>query len=137
MIQSLILSIEEKEARILNSNTPFKEKFKAFLLIELDDFPHPSSHLLRDLHLHHLKAAELFDQFNVSRALHLKNLLDDGVRQGLINPVPTAFVSNLISCIAKTIVRENLTENHALSFRDSLNISIDLFIRGLMIHPEK
>ena len=131
VIQSLISSTEEKEKEILDADLPFDQKLRDFLFMELNNFDYPSAILVRDIHFHHPSAVELYNQFNANRAQHLKKILDEGVQKNLINPVPTDFIALFLSCIAKTIVREDLAHSCGISFQKSLHLAVDIFIRGL------
>ena len=104
----------------------------SFLLLELDDLPHPSSLLARDLYHNHPQARQILTQFKENRQDLLKDLLDESVKEQIIPPIPTAFVADLLTSTATTIIQESLPEKHQMTFEESIKISVDLIARGLL-----
>lgn len=93
VVTLLTKSAAEKQQSILSANIPLPQKLTSFLLLELDDLPHPSSLLARDLYHNHPQARQILTQFKENRQDLLKDLLDESVKEQIIPPIPTAFVA--------------------------------------------
>lgn len=132
VITLLTTTAAKKQQSILDADIPLPQKLTSFLLLELDDFPHPSSLLARDIYRNHPRARKMLSQFKENRQALLKELLDQSVREQIIPPIPTSFVSDLLTSTATTIIKESLSEKHHMTFEESIKISVDLIAQGLL-----
>lgn len=137
VIQSLLQAAQATEDKAMQANVPLSQKLSNFLLTEMDDFPHPSSLMARDIHNHHPEAYRLLSDFGAKRTQRLAKLLEQGIQEGLIAPVPTGFIGELLSGTAETIIRNKLAEKHHLTLHESMKITIQLIMKGLLTLPDE
>jgi Transcriptional regulator len=131
VIESLIQFVKAKEQIVLKSDVPLPQKLFDFLLLDIDEFGHPSSVFARDVCEQHPEAFKILQDFAAHRAKLLKELLDKSVAKGIIHPVHTGLVSDMLSCVAKTVLLDKLDEKNNMGFQESIRAIIDLITRGL------
>lgn len=136
VVQALLQVALATEEKVMQADVPLSQKISNFLLSDMEDFPHPSSLMARDIHNHHPEAFRLLSDFAAKRTERLSKLLEQGIKEGLIAPVPTGFVGELLGSTAETIIRNKMAEKHHLTLQESMKITIQLIMRGLLTLPE-
>lgn len=137
VIQALLQVAVATEEKVLQADVPLTQKISNFLLCEMEDFPHPSSLMARDIHNHHPEAYKLLANFSAERTELLAKLLEQGIEEGVIASVPTGFIGELLSSTAETIIRNKMAEKHHLTLHESMKITIQLIMKGLLTLPEE
>lgn len=132
VVQALLDFALATEEKVMQANVPLSQKISNFLISDMEDFPHPSSLLARDIHNHHPEAFQLLSDFTTKRAERFSKLLEKGIEEGLLAPIPAGFIGELLSGIGETIIRNKLPEKHHLTFHESMRITTQLVMRGLL-----
>lgn len=137
VIQALLQVALATEEKVMQANIPLAQKISNFLLSDMEDFPHPSSLMARDIHNHHPEAYRLLSDFSAKRTERLAKLLEQGIEEGIIASVPTGFIGELLGSTAETIIRNKMAEKHHLILHESMKITIQLIMKGLLTLPEE
>lgn len=137
VIQALLQVALATEEKVMQANIPLAQKISNFLLSDMEDFPHPSSLMARDIHNHHPEAYRLLSDFSAKRTERLAKLLEQGIEEGIIASVPTGFIGELLGSTAETIIRNKMAEKHHLTLHESMKITIQLIMKGLLTLPEE
>lgn len=123
----------ENEVRISNLDTNVIKKIVMMIQFNLQELSKYNEKWYNDLQIH---KPEIWDRYmQIKNKDHLNNftkLFLQGKKEKLLKDIPLDLILNGMETIVKGVFHTDFLRNSKLSFKQALNISIDILISGIL-----
>ena len=128
--------IRAAKQKVLDMDLPLPEKLARVMIALPEDYRMLDFRRLSGLHEKYPAAAERLGQYLESDWEPVFALMDQGVSEGILRPVPHAVIQLIVSgSIDRFLSDEKLTES-GIAYQEALDAMMDLLMRGMLRQAE-